>query len=122
MCRSISLKRTNRRQTEVWPQGTDDVVGVVRLVRVPDEANGDNFGGIHQDLSDPNPLATSALEREKSQRWKRKTSIAGSRNSGGAFTKHLLMHLLDSYEVPLSISPLAGAPQTTRVCVGASVD
>lgn len=68
---SINFKLTNRRQTEVWPQGTDDVVGVVRLVRVPDEANGDDLGGIHQDLSDPNPLAASALEEEEGQREKR---------------------------------------------------
>lgn len=66
--RSISFKLTNRRQTEVWPEGTDDVVRVIRLVRVPDEANGDDLGGIHQDLSDPNPLATSALGGEKGKR------------------------------------------------------
>lgn len=67
MCRIISFKLTNRRQAEVWPQGTNDVVRVVRLVRVPDEANGDDLGGIHQDLSDPNFLATSALGGEKGQ-------------------------------------------------------
>lgn len=32
------------------------------------------------------------------------------------------MHLLDSYEVPLSILLLAGVPQMTRVSAGASVD
>lgn len=68
VCGSISFKLTNRRQTEVWPQGTDDVVCVVRLIRVPDEANGDDLGGIHEDLSDPNPLATSALAGGKGQR------------------------------------------------------
>lgn len=61
----IHFKLTNRRQTEVWPQGTNDVVRVVRLVRVPDEADGDDLGGIHQNLSDPNPLATSALHKEE---------------------------------------------------------
>lgn len=105
----------------MWPQGTDDVVRVVRLVRVPDEADGDDLGGIHQDLSDANPLPTSALGgRRPAAEMKRFTTNSG--NSGGALTKHLLMHLLDSYEVPLSISPLAVAPQTTRVCAGASVD
>lgn len=122
MCRSISFKLTNRRQTEVWPQGTDDVVRVVRLVRVPDEANGDDLGGVHQDLSDPDPLATSALGGRRRTALEKKRSIANSRNSWGAFAKHLLMHLLDSYEVPLSIWPLAVAPQTTRACAGASVD
>lgn len=47
------------------PQGPDHVVRVVRLVRVPDEADGDDLGGIHQDLSDANPLPTSALGGEK---------------------------------------------------------
>lgn len=59
---------TNRRQTEVWAQGPDNIVCVIRLVRVPDKANSDNLRGIHEDLSDPDPLSTSALKKKQKNR------------------------------------------------------
>lgn len=62
------LLQTNRRQTEVWPQGPDNIVCVIRLVRVPDKANSDNLRGIHEDLSDPNPLPTPALKKKKKEK------------------------------------------------------
>lgn len=66
---------TYRRQTEVWAQGPDNIICVIRLVRVPDKANSDNLRGIHEDLSDPNPLPTSALKKKKKKKRK-KTSFS----------------------------------------------
>jgi len=47
------------------PQRADNVFCEVRLVRVPDEADGNDLWGVHEDPSDPNPLATVALKKDK---------------------------------------------------------
>lgn len=44
------------------PQRADNILGEVRLVRIPDEADGDYLRGVHEDPSDPDPLTTVALE------------------------------------------------------------
>lgn len=43
---------------------TDNIFCEVWLVRVPDEAYGNYLWGVHEDPSDPNPLATVALQKK----------------------------------------------------------
>lgn len=73
---------THCRETEMRAQRPDDVLREVRLVRVPDEADGDDLGGVHEDPSDPDPLPTVALEKEKEKKTKQK--------SGHKFTSRAL--------------------------------
>lgn len=59
---------THRRKTEMRPQRFDNILCEVWLVRVPDEAYGNNLRGVHEDPSDPNPLPTVALEEEDAEK------------------------------------------------------
>lgn len=60
--------KTHRRKTEMRPQRSDNVFCEVRLVRVPDEAYGNYLWGVHEDPSDPNPLATVALAKKDTEK------------------------------------------------------
>lgn len=46
------------------PQWPNNILCEVWLVRVPDEAYGHDFGGVHKDPSDPNPLPAFTLEKK----------------------------------------------------------
>lgn len=134
---------THRRKTEMRPQWPNNILCEVWLVRVPDEAYGDNLRGVHKDPSDPDPLATFALENKETK--KKEHSFTQKQVTkkhieqitekwylnllnNCSFTEHELIkalyigHLLDSYEGPQSYLLLVTVPQMTRVCVEASVD
>lgn len=50
------------------PQWADNILCEVWLVRIPDKANGNYRWGVHEDPSDPNPLATVALEKKDKEK------------------------------------------------------
>lgn len=53
------------RKVEMWPKRADDVLSQVRLFRVPNETNGDDFRAVHQNSADLNTLPTVALRIRK---------------------------------------------------------
>lgn len=60
------------------PQWSDNILCEVWLIGVPDEANGNYLRRVHEDPSDPYPLATVALEKK---RHKKMTQVSPKSNS-----------------------------------------
>lgn len=58
-------RSTHRGEGEMRPQRADHVLGEVRLVRVPHEADGNDLRGVHEDASDPDLLPTFALRERR---------------------------------------------------------
>lgn len=63
--RDARKRRPYRGEGELRPQGANDVLRQVRLVRVPHEADGHDLRRVHEDASDPDPLPAFALTKKR---------------------------------------------------------
>lgn len=52
-------------EVQAGPQGVDDVLGEVRVVRVPHQADGDDLGAVEEDASHPQLLTALTLKRKR---------------------------------------------------------
>lgn len=55
-------------EVQAGPQGVDDVLGEVRVVRVPHQADGDDLGAVEEDASHPQLLTALTLKRKRKRR------------------------------------------------------